>query len=150
MPSVAVITMDHYNNSNRIIDDNFDDPRLTDYGTLLENTHGLKAGKHVQVPTLDFKSSSRIGYRAVEVPSSCIVIIAITYALSERLHPFLGRPVSVVGGVHFDLVERVLQDIHCAGQEPEEIILQISETNPHSYFEVNEALFSGSNQSCSL
>lgn len=39
------------------------DPRLTDYDTLLENIHGLKAGKPVQVPIYDFKSSSRIGYR---------------------------------------------------------------------------------------
>lgn len=39
------------------------DPRLTDYDTLLENIQGLKAGKPVQVPIYDFKSSSRIGYR---------------------------------------------------------------------------------------
>jgi len=39
------------------------DPRLTDYDTLLENIQGLKAGKPVQVPVYDFKSSSRIGYR---------------------------------------------------------------------------------------
>jgi uridine kinase len=34
----------------------------------------------------------------------------------------------VTGGVHFDLVKRVLRDIQRAGQEPEEIIQQISET----------------------
>jgi len=39
------------------------DPRLTDYDTLLENIHGLKEGKSVQVPIYDFKSSCRIGYR---------------------------------------------------------------------------------------
>ncbi|KAI8552847.1 hypothetical protein RHMOL_Rhmol06G0300000 [Rhododendron molle] len=49
MPSIAVITMDNYNDSSRIIDGNFDDPRLTDYDTLLENIHGLKEGKAVQV-----------------------------------------------------------------------------------------------------
>ncbi|KAG5546545.1 hypothetical protein RHGRI_018654 [Rhododendron griersonianum] len=48
MPSIAVITMDNYNDSSRIIDGNFDDPRLTDYDTLLENIHGLKEGKAVQ------------------------------------------------------------------------------------------------------
>jgi len=40
------------------------DPRLTDYDTLLKNIQGLKAGKPVQVPVYDFKSSSRIGYRS--------------------------------------------------------------------------------------
>ncbi|GMJ00069.1 triphosphate tunnel metalloenzyme 1 [Hibiscus trionum] len=128
MPSIAVISMDNYNDASRIIDGNFDDPRLTDYNTLLENIHGLKAGKPVQVPIYDFKSSSRIGYRTLEVPSSRIVIIEGIYALSEKLRPYLDLRVSVTGGVHFDLVKRVLRDIQRAGQEPEEIIHQISET----------------------
>ncbi|XP_062163350.1 inorganic pyrophosphatase TTM2 [Alnus glutinosa] len=128
MPSVAVISMDNYNDSSRVVDGNFDDPRLTDYHTLLQNVHDLKAGKEVQVPIYDFKSSSRTGYRTLEVPSSRIVIIEGIYALSERLRPLLDLRVSVTGGVHFDLVKRVLRDIQRAGQEPEEIIQQISET----------------------
>lgn len=36
--------------------------------------------------------------------------------------------VSVTGGVHFDLVKRVLRDIQRVNQDPEEIIHQISET----------------------
>ncbi|XP_078437547.1 phosphoribulokinase / Uridine kinase family [Wolffia australiana] len=128
MPSIVVLTMDDYNDSSRIIDGNFDDPRLTDYDTLLENIHGLKEGKSVEVPIYDFKASSRIGYRTVEVPASRIVIIEGIYALSEKLRPILDLRVSVTGGVHFDLVKRVLRDIQRAGQEPEEIIHQISET----------------------
>ena len=50
------------------------------------------------------------------------------YALSDKLRPILDLRVSVTGGVHFDLVKRVLRDIQRAGQEPEEIIHQISET----------------------
>ncbi|CDP00516.1 unnamed protein product [Coffea canephora] len=128
MPAVAVISMDNYNDSSRIVDGNFDDPRLTDYETLLKNIQDLKAGKQVEVPIYDFKSSSRIGYRTLEVPSSRIVIIEGIYALSEKLRPLLDLRVSVTGGVHFDLVKRVLRDIQRAGQEPEEIIHQISET----------------------
>ncbi|XP_009607874.1 inorganic pyrophosphatase TTM1 isoform X1 [Nicotiana tomentosiformis] len=128
MPSIAIINMDNYNDPSRIIDGNFDDPRLTDYETLLENIHGLKAGKPVQVPIYDFKSSSRVGYRTLEAPSSRIVIIEGIYALGEKLRPLLDLRVSVTGGVHFDLVKRVLRDIQRAGQEPEEIIQQISET----------------------
>jgi hypothetical protein len=67
-------------------------------------------------------------YRTLEVPSSRIVIIEGIYALSERLRPLLDLRVSVTGGVHFDLVKRVLRDIQRAGQAPEEIIYQISET----------------------
>ncbi|GAU48827.1 hypothetical protein TSUD_190570 [Trifolium subterraneum] len=209
MPEVAVISMDNYNDSSRIVDGNFDDPRLTDYETLLRNVHDLKAGKPVEVPVYDFKSSSRTGYskllvptshqppcrfhtinttslrppestspysrkaclpalgflgqstsytvpssaprwapivvnsinshqyllmcrairlKTVEVPSSRIVIIEGIYALSERLRPLLDLRVSVTGGVHLDLVKRVIRDIQRAGQEPQEIIHQISET----------------------
>ncbi|XP_006647773.1 inorganic pyrophosphatase TTM1-like [Oryza brachyantha] len=128
MPSVAVISMDNYNDASRIVDGNFDDPRLTDYDTLLENIHGLKEGRSVQVPIYDFKVSCRTGYRTVDVPSSRIVIIEGIYALSEKLRPVMDLRVSVTGGVHFDLVKRVLRDIQRAGQEPEEIIHQISET----------------------
>ncbi|GAB2280140.1 Inorganic pyrophosphatase ttm2 [Dionaea muscipula] len=128
MPSIALISMDNYNDSSRIVDGNFDDPRITDYDTLLQNINDLKGGKEIQVPIYDFKSSSRTGYRTLEVPSSRIVIVEGIYALSEKLRPFLDLRVSVTGGVHFDLVKRVLRDIQRAGQEPEEIIQQISET----------------------
>jgi Phosphoribulokinase / Uridine kinase family len=66
--------------------------------------------------------------RTVEAPTSRLVIIEGIYALSEKLRPLLDLRVSVTGGVHFDLVKRVLRDIQRAGQEPEEIIQQISET----------------------
>ncbi|CAI9096361.1 OLC1v1032486C1 [Oldenlandia corymbosa var. corymbosa] len=128
MPSVAVISMDNYNDASRIIDGNYDDPRLTDYDTLLANIEDLKSGKQVEIPIYDFKSSTRSGYRTLDVPSSRIVIIEGIYALSEKLRPVLDLRVSVTGGVHFDLVKRVLRDIQRAGQEPEEIIHQISET----------------------
>ncbi|XP_051116866.1 inorganic pyrophosphatase TTM1-like isoform X2 [Andrographis paniculata] len=128
MPSVAIINMDNYNDGSRIVDGNFDDPRLTDYETLLENIRGLKEGNPVQIPIYDFKTSTRVGYRTLEVPTSRIVIIEGIYALSDKIRPLLDLRVSVTGGVHFDLVKRVLRDIQRAGQEPEEIIHQISET----------------------
>lgn len=39
--------------------------------------------------------------------------------------PLLDLRVSVTGGVHFDLVKRVLRDIKRSGQAPEEIIQQV-------------------------
>lgn len=75
-----------------------------------------------------FINHTDASYRTAEVPTSRIVIVEGIYALSERLRPLLDLRVSVTGGVHFDLVKRVLRDIQRAGQEPEEIIHQISET----------------------
>lgn len=94
MPNIISISMDNYNDSSRVIDGNYDDPRLTDYDTLLQNIHDLKAGKSVKVPVYDFKLSKRTGYRDIDIASSRIVIIEGIYALSERLRPFLDLRVS--------------------------------------------------------
>ena len=37
----------------------------------------------------------------------------------------LDLKVSVQGGVHFDLVKRVMRDVHRSGQQPDEIIQQV-------------------------
>ncbi|CAM6090898.1 unnamed protein product [Calypogeia fissa] len=128
MPGISIISMDNYNDASRLLDGNYDDPRLTDYDTLLNNIRDLREGKAAQVPIYDFKTSKRVGYKTVEFPPSRIVIIEGIYALSERLRPLLDLRVSVTGGVHFDLVKRVLRDINRSGQAPEDIIHQISET----------------------
>ncbi|KAL3678501.1 hypothetical protein R1sor_021457 [Riccia sorocarpa] len=128
MPGIAMISMDNYNDATRLVDGNYDDPRLTDYDTLLENIRCLKEGHSAEVPVYDFKTSKRVGYKTVEVPPSRVVIIEGIYALSERLRPLLDLRVSVTGGVHFDLVKRVLRDINRSGQAPQDIIHQISET----------------------
>lgn len=128
IPGCALLSLDHYNDATRLIDGNFDDPRLTDYDTLLDNLQTLKAGKPAQVPIYDFKQSRRMGFRTVEVPSSRVVIVEGIYALSTRIRSLLDLSVSINGGVHFDLVKRVLRDIDRSGQAPEEIIQQISDT----------------------
>ncbi|PRW57239.1 Uridine-cytidine kinase C [Chlorella sorokiniana] len=128
IPGCALLSMDNYNDGSKVIDGNFDDPRITDYDTLLSNIKDLKEGRPAQVPIYDFKESRRVGYRTVEVPESRVVILEGIYALNVRLRPQLDLRVSITGGVHFDLVKRVLRDINRSGQAPEEIIQQISET----------------------
>ena len=44
--------------------------------------------------------------------------------------PLMDLRVSVTGGVHFDLVKRVLRDIKRSGQAPEEIIQQVCSNMP--------------------
>eukprot|EP00882_Tetradesmus_deserticola_P011951 GHRQ01012648.1.p1 GENE.GHRQ01012648.1~~GHRQ01012648.1.p1 ORF type:complete len:455 (+),score=199.18 GHRQ01012648.1:129-1493(+) len=128
MPGIVVISMDNYNDGSKVVDGNFDDPRLTDYDLLLSNLSDLKAGKPADIPIYDFKQSKRVGFTATPVPASRVVIIEGIYALSERLKPLLDLRVSIAGGVHFDLVKRVLRDISRSGQGPEEIIHQITDT----------------------
>ncbi|XVE96050.1 hypothetical protein REPUB_Repub02eG0187800 [Reevesia pubescens] len=56
------------------------DPRLTDYDMLLQNVHDLKEGKEVQVPTYDFKASSRTGYRGVAIFQKGVIYLLIFLA----------------------------------------------------------------------
>ncbi|KAK9815690.1 hypothetical protein WJX72_008170 [[Myrmecia] bisecta] len=128
IPGCTILSLDNYNDASRIIDSNFDDPRLTDYDLLLQNIKDLKDGKSAETPIYDFKQSKRIGYQTLQVPQSRVVIIEGIYALSARIRPYLDLRVSITGGVHFDLVKRVLRDINRSGQAPEEIIQQISDT----------------------
>jgi hypothetical protein len=88
----------------------------------------LRAGHACEAPVYDFKTSSRTGYRCVPVPTSRVVLVEGTYALSDALRPLLDLRVAVTGGVHRDLIKRVLRDVTRSGQAPEEIISQISET----------------------
>ena len=128
MPGAVTLSMDMYNDSSMLLEGNFDDPRLTDYACLLENLKGLKNGETVETPVYDYKESKRTGYVTVPCPASKVVILEGIYALNEKLRPMLDLRVSVTGGVHFDLVKRVLRDINRSGQAPESIIHQISET----------------------
>jgi uridine kinase len=128
MPGAVTLSMDMYNDSSMLLEGNFDDPRLTDYACLLDNLKGLKNGETVQAPVYDYKESKRTGYVTVPCPSSKVVILEGIYALNEKLRPMMDLRVSVTGGVHFDLVKRVLRDINRSGQAPESIIHQISET----------------------
>ncbi|KAK3276129.1 hypothetical protein CYMTET_15774, partial [Cymbomonas tetramitiformis] len=128
LPDCAHIEMDMYNDGSKVVDANFDDPRLTDYDTLLSNISGLRAGKAVEVPIYSFKESKRTGYRTMQPPSSRVVIVEGIFALSSRLRPMMNLRVSIKGGVHFDLVKRVLRDIDRSGQQPEDILQQISQT----------------------
>ena len=56
-------------------------------------------------------------------------MMSVTGTGKQYIHalcrPLMDLRVSVTGGVHFDLVKRVLRDIKRSGQAPEEIIQQV-------------------------
>jgi hypothetical protein len=45
----------------------------------------LKSSSGMQMPIYDFKQSKRVGYKAVDVPKSRVVVIEGIYALSSRI-----------------------------------------------------------------
>jgi uridine kinase len=54
LPGTCQLQMDMFNDGTKVVDNNFDDPRLTDYETLLANIADLRAGKSVQVTTSSY------------------------------------------------------------------------------------------------
>ena len=128
LPGSALLSMDMYNDGARVVDANYDDPRLTDYETLLANLASLREGRACEAPVYDFKLSKRTHYRTVPVPPSRVVVVEGTFALSDALRPLVDLRVAITGGIHRDLIKRVLRDVTRSGQAPQEIISQISDT----------------------
>ena len=107
LANIAVISLDMYNDGSKVLENNFDDPRIIDFDTLMRNIQDLRAGKPTKVPIYDFKISRRVGYEDVEVPKSRIIIIEGIHALSSKLEALLDLRIAITGGIHFDLVKRV-------------------------------------------
>lgn len=130
VPSAIVISLDNYlDTSKQVIDYNFDDPRLMDFDLLLKNISELKQGKSTEIPLYDFRKSGRYAYQTIYPPSgSKVIIIEGTHALHEAVINEYDLKIAVSGGVHFDLVKRVMRDRQRTGQNPNESIIQISET----------------------
>jgi uridine kinase len=128
IPKSLVVSLDNYLDGSRVVEENYDDYRLVDFELLVKNLTDLKEGRETDLPLYDFRRSGRYAYLHVPPPESRVVIVEGTYALHERVRSLVDLAISVSGGVHFDLVKRIFRDIQRTGQEPREVIQQITET----------------------
>lgn len=128
IPKSLVVSLDNYLDGSRVVEENYDDYRLVDFELLVKNLTDLKEGRETDLPLYDFRRSGRYAYLHVPPPESRVVIVEGTYALHERVRGLVDLAISVSGGVHFDLVKRIFRDIQRTGQEPREVIQQITET----------------------
>jgi len=128
LDGLVVVTMDNYMMREEVVDDNFDDPRLVDFDLLAQNLKDLKAGRPTEMPIYSFQESRRVGYSSLAPPASGVVVIEGIHALNEQARHYLDIAVSISGGVHFDLVKRVIRDIVRVGQRGSEVINQVTET----------------------
>ena len=71
-------------------------------------------------------------------PPAKVVVVEGIFALCSKLRPYLQLRVSITGGVHLDLIKRVLRDTHRSAQQPADIISQISAT-VYPMFKVRDA-----------
>lgn len=140
--------LEDYVDTARLVDDNYDDPSLTNFDLLEQNILDLKAGRPAEAPVFDFASRERAGFRPVAMGDTRVLLVEGLYALNARVRPLLDLTVSINGGVHFDLIKRIQRDVGatagataaaCAGagstasglrggDTPESIIRQICDT----------------------
>eukprot|EP00762_Andalucia_godoyi_P007577 ANDGO_00789.mRNA.1 Uridine-cytidine kinase C len=129
LPETLIISMDNYLDASRtVIDENFDDFRLIDFDLLAKNIMEIQEGKPTESPLYDFRKSGRYAYQTLVPPSNGVLIVEGTYALQPSLRHLYDLTVSVSGGVHYDLVKRVMRDMTRTGQGAKDIIDQITQT----------------------
>jgi len=125
----TVISMDNYMQREKVTEGNFDAPDLLDVELLHKNITEIKAGNTTLTPVYSFTAGGRrIGYIPTPVPKNNVLIIEGTYVMNELLRPLYDITISVSGGIHFDIVKRMLRDIIRVGQNPSELINQIADT----------------------
>lgn len=106
----AVIAMEHYQDPSIAADDS-NDLDIIDFPLLIKDLEDLLHGNGITMPQFDFQQKKRLGYKLVSAPKSGVVIVEGTYALNSKLRSYLDLRVAVVGGVHFNLLSKVLRDI---------------------------------------
>ncbi|MCO5578177.1 hypothetical protein L7F22_032015 [Adiantum nelumboides] len=106
----AVIAMEHYQDPS-IAPDDSKELDMIDFSLLRNNLEGLLQGNDIAMPQFDFQQKKRKGYKVISAPESGVVIVEGTYAMNERLRPYLDLKVAVVGGVHYNLISKVHRDI---------------------------------------
>eukprot|EP00854_Cymbomonas_tetramitiformis_P004428 gene4428-5437_t len=109
IPSVC-ISLDQYVNTNSEQSKSADDPTNFDYDLLFQNLSGLKYGQDVWAPRYNFKTNQRDGFYKILSKNSKVVVVEGTFVLNERVRHLFDLRVGVSGGVHSDLVKRIMRD----------------------------------------
>ncbi|KAK3282682.1 hypothetical protein CYMTET_9594 [Cymbomonas tetramitiformis] len=110
-----VLPMENYFDPSKLTEDNFESFLTVDSPLLVENLRGITGCKDISIPQFDRQKKQQCGFRALRAADSSIVLLEGTYALHPELRPYLDICVSVVGGVQFNLVKRVLRDMQRSG-----------------------------------
>lgn len=99
----------------RLVDDNFDDPSLTNFDLLEQNILDLRSGRPTEAPVFDFATRERAGFQPVSMGDTRVLLVEGLYALNARVRPLLDLSVAINGGVHFDLIKRIQRDVGAGG-----------------------------------
>jgi len=107
-----VISMERFVRVEQAIDQNFEDVSLVDFETLKNLIGRFKKGETpLTVPKISFQKRKVLGQHTVHMPTGRVIFLDGLYALHKNIRSMLDLTISVSGGVHLDLLNRVMREI---------------------------------------
>jgi uridine kinase len=125
----VVIPLECFLQVDKVIDGNFDDISLVEFPLVKEALNKLKEGKTAQIPQVTIISSEsrkRTGFSLVSVPQSRIILLEGSYVLHPTIRGLLDVTVAITGGVHLDLIKRILRDTLSANKAQKDVLLSVT------------------------
>ncbi|XVF02847.1 hypothetical protein REPUB_Repub04eG0209700 [Reevesia pubescens] len=106
-----VVSLESYFKSNQVKDFKYDDFNSLDLPLLSKNIGDIRNGRRAKIPVFDLETGSRSGFKELEIPEDCgVIIFEGVYALHPEIRKSLDLWIAVVGGVHSHLISRVQRD----------------------------------------
>ncbi|XP_019099560.1 PREDICTED: uncharacterized protein LOC104783421 [Camelina sativa] len=106
-----VVSLESYFKSEQIKDFKHDDFSSLDLPLLSKNIADITNSRRTKLPVFDMETGTRCGFKELEVPEECgVIIFEGVYALHPEIRQSLDLWVAVVGGVHSHLISRVQRD----------------------------------------
>lgn len=109
----VVISLENFVHVENAIDGNNEDPTLVDFELAVEVLKQLKETKSAKVPKIQKKGILKKDWVQVTLKEQgpCVLILEGSYALNVMLRPLLDVTIAINGGVHLDLIKRIVRDI---------------------------------------
>eukprot|EP00128_Syssomonas_multiformis_P002829 Colp12_sorted_trinity150504_noHs@26772 len=103
---------------------NFDHPDAFDFELLIKTLRDLKAGKAVEVPLYDFKTSSRLPQSRRLFPPDVILLEGILVLYIPELRDLMDMKLFVDQDSDVRLARRVVRDMNERGRDLESVLRQ--------------------------
>eukprot|EP00216_Chloropicon_sp_CCMP2111_P006349 CAMPEP_0198235596 /NCGR_PEP_ID=MMETSP1446-20131203/1485_1 /TAXON_ID=1461542 ORGANISM="Unidentified sp, Strain CCMP2111" /NCGR_SAMPLE_ID=MMETSP1446 /ASSEMBLY_ACC=CAM_ASM_001112 /LENGTH=990 /DNA_ID=CAMNT_0043916867 /DNA_START=184 /DNA_END=3156 /DNA_ORIENTATION=- len=116
----AVVSLENYIDASKVEDENYDTFNSLDKALLTANLEDILNNQDTELPLFDLRKRERIGFRCLKAMDSSVVVLEGAFALHGEFSKYLDLKLSIVGGVHYNLVKRVLRDLKKAGRNATE------------------------------
>ncbi|GAM19408.1 hypothetical protein SAMD00019534_025830 [Acytostelium subglobosum LB1] len=111
-------------------DNNYDDPVLIDFDRVVDTMKRLRMNEVVEIPKIirhkETGNIIKVEQHKVSLNQSKVLILEGSYALSAKIRPILDISIAITGGVHLDLIKRIMRDIVVNKSSSKDVLLQIT------------------------